>query len=40
MERLSVMAKINDEWFTVEEINNETYAISEYGHWEKVHSFY
>lgn len=38
-ERLSVMAKINDAWFTVEEINNETYAISEYGHWEKVHSF-
>lgn len=33
------MVKINDIWFTVEEINNETFAISEYGHWEKVHSF-
>lgn len=33
------MVKINDVWFTVEEINNETFAISEYGHWEKVHSF-
>ncbi|WP_155590167.1 MBL fold metallo-hydrolase [Lysinibacillus cavernae] len=33
------MVKIDDIWFTVEEINAETYAISEYGHWEKVHSF-
>ncbi|MBU3130703.1 MBL fold metallo-hydrolase [Clostridium tagluense] len=28
-----------DEWFTIEEIDDETYAISEYGHWEKVHSY-
>lgn len=27
------------EWFTVEKIDAETYAISEYGHWEKVRSF-
>lgn len=29
----------NEDWFTVEKIDNETYAISEYGHWEKVHSY-
>lgn len=28
-----------DKWFTTEKIDNETYAISEYGHWEKVHSY-
>lgn len=27
------------DWFTIEKIDNETYAISEYGHWEKVHSY-
>lgn len=26
-------------WFTVEKIDNETFAISEYGHWERVHSY-
>ncbi|MEN2767882.1 MBL fold metallo-hydrolase [Ornithinibacillus xuwenensis] len=33
------MAVIKDSWFTVEQIDSTTYAISEYGHWEKVHSF-
>ncbi|MBU3142691.1 MBL fold metallo-hydrolase [Clostridium sp. CF012] len=28
-----------DKWFTIEKIDDETYAISEYGHWEKVHSY-
>ena len=28
-----------DEWFTIEKIDDETYVISEYGHWEKVHSY-
>ncbi len=28
-----------DEWFEIEKIDDETYAISEYGHWEKVHSY-
>ncbi|CAM3067663.1 MBL fold metallo-hydrolase [Filibacter tadaridae] len=28
-----------DSWFTIQEIDNITFAISEYGHWEKVHSF-
>lgn len=28
-----------DPWFTVMQIAQNTYAISEYGHWEKVHSF-
>ncbi|NGZ76323.1 MBL fold metallo-hydrolase [Saccharibacillus alkalitolerans] len=28
-----------DNWFTVQRIDDSTYAISEYGHWEKVHSF-
>lgn len=27
------------DWFTIEKIDNNTYAISEYGHWEKVHSY-
>ena len=26
-------------WFTVEKIDEKTFAISEYGHYEKVHSF-
>lgn len=26
-------------WFTVEQIDAQTYAISEYGHWEQVHSY-
>lgn len=30
---------LNDAWFTVQPIDSLTYAISEYGHWEKVHSF-
>jgi glyoxylase-like metal-dependent hydrolase (beta-lactamase superfamily II) len=30
---------IKDEWFTIQEIDKKTFAISEYGHWEKVHSF-
>ena len=29
----------NQAWFTVEPIDNQTYAISEYGHWEQVHSY-
>lgn len=28
-----------DPWFTVRKIDEKTYAISELGHWEKVHSF-
>ncbi len=28
-----------DLWFTVQLIDKNTFAISEYGHWEKVHSF-
>ncbi|HEY8599072.1 MAG TPA: MBL fold metallo-hydrolase [Thermomicrobiales bacterium] len=27
------------EWFTVEPIDPRTFAISEYGHWEEVHSY-
>lgn len=30
---------IKDLWFTVQQIDSNTLAISEYGHWEKVHSF-
>ncbi|WP_217585498.1 MBL fold metallo-hydrolase [Lentibacillus saliphilus] len=30
---------IADPWFTVQTIDDHTYAISEYGHWESVHSF-
>lgn len=28
-----------DEWFTIENIDEATYAISEYGHWEKVYCY-
>ncbi len=30
---------IQSNWFTVEKIDDLTYAISEYGHWENVHSY-
>ena len=30
---------LNTDWFRVEKIDDLTYAISEYGHWERVHSF-
>nr|WP_240510161.1 MBL fold metallo-hydrolase [Virgibacillus profundi] len=33
------MVYIQDPWFTVEKLDDTTFAISEYGHWEKVHSF-
>ncbi|WP_096440018.1 MBL fold metallo-hydrolase [Alteribacter populi] len=33
------MPQIKDAWFTVQQITKDTFAISEYGHWEKVHSF-
>ncbi|AXI08546.1 MBL fold metallo-hydrolase [Oceanobacillus sp. 143] len=33
------MTIISDSWFTVTELDETTFAISEYGHWEKVHSF-
>lgn len=26
-------------WFTVEAVDSETFALSEYGHWEKTHSY-
>lgn len=28
-----------NDWFTVEKIDKDTYAISEYGHYEKMHSY-
>ncbi len=28
-----------DSWFTIEKIDDSTFAISEYGHWENVHSY-
>jgi glyoxylase-like metal-dependent hydrolase (beta-lactamase superfamily II) len=28
-----------DEWYTIEKIDNETYAISEYKHWEETHCY-
>ncbi|MCY9414827.1 MBL fold metallo-hydrolase, partial [Bacillus haynesii] len=29
----------DDQWFTVTKLDECTYAISEYGHWENVHSY-
>ncbi len=28
-----------DEWFTVERLTDDTWAISEYGHWEETHCY-
>jgi glyoxylase-like metal-dependent hydrolase (beta-lactamase superfamily II) len=30
---------IDDTWFTVSKLDESTFAISEFGHWEKVHSY-
>lgn len=30
---------MKDAWFTIHQIDDHTFAISEYGHWEKVHSY-
>ena len=27
------------DWFTVEQIDADTFAISEYGHWEQTHAY-
>jgi glyoxylase-like metal-dependent hydrolase (beta-lactamase superfamily II) len=35
----SFLKNIVDPWFTVQGLDSKTFAISEYGHWEKVHSF-
>ena len=34
-----MLVEIKDAWFTVHQIDHHTFAISEYGHWEKVHSY-
>ena len=34
-----IVLAVTDDWFTVGKIDQTTYAISEYGHWEKVHSY-
>lgn len=28
-----------EEWFTIEKINADTFAISEYKHWEETHCY-
>ncbi|RKN70630.1 MBL fold metallo-hydrolase [Paenibacillus ginsengarvi] len=30
---------LRHDWFTVEQVDADTYAISEYGHWEQVHAY-
>lgn len=30
---------MSEEWFTVEQIDQDTYVISEYGHWEETHCY-
>ncbi|PYZ97768.1 MBL fold metallo-hydrolase [Alteribacter lacisalsi] len=30
---------MENHWFTISQLNDQSWAISEYGHWEKVHSF-
>lgn len=36
---VKLFVKQFNDWFTVERIDAQTYAISEYGHWEQVHSY-
>lgn len=33
------MSYMSSEWFTVEEIDARTFAISEYAHWEETHAY-
>lgn len=33
------MVKSLDDWFTIEKIDPDTYAVSEYRHWEQTHSY-
>ena len=34
-----MMVEIKDSWFTLNQLDDNTFAISEYGHWEKVHLY-
>lgn len=36
---VEVRPDLSDQWFTVEQLDERTYAISEYGHWEQVHAY-
>ena len=29
----------NQDWFTIEQIDKDTFAISEYKHWEETHCY-
>lgn len=37
--RLGGGKRVEDRWFTVTKLDEKTFAISEYGHWENVHSY-
>lgn len=39
MQNIQYPIIIDDAWFTVSKLDDTTYVISEYGHWEKVHSY-
>ena len=32
-------SKVDDNWFTVEQIDRDTFSISEYKHWEETHCY-
>lgn len=36
---MTLKPAVEDEWYTVDQIDETTFVISEYGHWEEVHSF-
>lgn len=33
------MAPSNNNWFTVQQVDNDTWVISEYGHWKQTHCY-
>ena len=32
-------SKVDDNWFTIEQIDRDTFSISEYKHWEETHCY-
>ncbi len=33
------MTNNKEDWFTIEKIDNDTFVISEYKHWEETHCY-
>ena len=39
MTRKEILDEMQKNWFTVEAIDTDTFAVSEYGHWEETHCY-